>query len=380
MIETPKSLRKSIVLVGRTNVGKSSLINALCGEDVAIVSEVAGTTTDAVGKAYEFLGLGPVMFYDTAGLDDKSSLGEKRKAAAEKIIKTADLILVVTDKNELDDWEQKFTETLTTPYIAVHTKSDLRGSGVSSKSGEGLEELRAQIIQKLTNKDENSILTNPDGTKLVSPKSKILLICPIDKSAPKGRLILPQVQVLRELLDIGAVATVVQLEELPDALSSQKYDLIITDSKVVKEVVSAIPKEQPLTTFSVLFGRQKGDFQEFLEGAKKIDDLKDGDKVLIAEACSHTTAEDDIARQMLPKLLNTYTKKNLEFDIVSGRNFPDDLEKYALVLHCGSCMLTPKETLTRIAECKAKNVAITNYGLTISKCQGVLDRVTLTTS
>ena len=371
MQRTSRSLRKSIVLVGRTNVGKSSLINALCKEEVAIVSDVAGTTTDVVGKAYELLGFGPVMFYDTAGLDDESSLGEKRRIASWKIIKAADLVLVVTDKKELNEWEENFIKTLTAPYIVVHTKSDLDSAsrGVSSKSGEGIEDLREQIIQKLNVTEDGKVLNG-----LIKAKDKVLLVCPIDKSAPKGRLILPQVQILRELLDIGTVVSIVQLEELEDALS-QEYDLVITDSKVVKEVVSILPKEQPLTTFSILLCRQKGDFKKFLEGAKKIDSLKDNDKVLIAEACSHTTAEDDIARQLLPKLISAYTQKNLEFDVVSGKNFPEDLQKYALVLHCGSCMLTPKETLVRIEECEKKGVDITNYGLAISKCQKVFNRV-----
>ncbi|MDR1693612.1 MAG: [FeFe] hydrogenase H-cluster maturation GTPase HydF [Lactobacillaceae bacterium] len=372
MENTPKSLRKSIALAGKVNAGKSSLLNAIIGQDLAIVSDAPGTTNDAVGKAFELAGLGPVTFYDTAGFEDETSLAPMRIEAAKKTIENADLVLVVVADNKLGLWEEDFIKTIKSPFIIVYSKADIyhHPEGVSTITGQGIEELKNKIVEKLADEKEAKIL---DG--LVNSKDKVLLIAPIDKSAPKGRLILPQVQILRELLDINALPTIVQPEEVKDAVKDTTFSLAITDSRVVKEVAEMLPKKQKLTTFSILFGRLKGDFAEYAKGAAKIDNLKDGDKILIAEACSHTTEEDDIARTILPKLLRAYAKKDLVFNICSGKDFPKDLESYALILHCGSCMLTVKETMVRIEKCKSLNVPITNYGLTISKCQGVFDRV-----
>lgn len=373
MENAPKSLRKSIALVGKVNAGKSSLLNAICGQELAIVSDIPGTTNDVVAKPFELLGLGPVTFYDTAGFEDESELANKRIEATKKIIETADLVMVIVGEDKLSLWEEKFIRNLKQQYIIVYNKADIHRhhEGVSCKTGEGIDKLKEKIINKLANEKDLKVL---DG--LVKAKEKVLLITPIDKSAPKGRLILPQIQIMREILDTNALPTLAQLEEVKDALSATNYHLVITDSRVVKEVVEILPKEQKLTTFSILFGKMKGDFYEFLRGAKTIDNLKDGDRILIAEACSHTTAEDDIARVLIPKLITSYTGKILTFEIASGRNLPKDLNTYRLVLHCGSCMLTPKETNVRIKTCKDLGIAITNYGLAISKCQGVLDRVT----
>jgi [FeFe] hydrogenase H-cluster maturation GTPase HydF len=379
MEQTPKNIRYSITLVGRTNAGKSSLINALCEQDVAIVSEVPGTTTDPVGKAYELIGFGPVMFYDTAGLDDDSELGKKRKAATLYRLNVSDFALIVVGDGRLTDLEKDMIEKSKIPYLVVYNKVDLfpvenlsedfPEGAVSASTGLGISELRSRIIAAIPRTGEPHILAD-----VVRTGDKVVLVCPIDASAPKGRLILPQVQTTRELLDLGCIAITVQVSELSDALSLGP-SLVITDSQAIKKVAEIVPDKVPLTTFSILFGRLKGDFRTYYEGAKAIDSLRNGDRVLIAEACSHVTVEDDIGRDKLPKWLARYTGRHLDFAFAKGAAFPDDLQAMALALHCGSCMLTEKETRYRIERCEALGVPITNYGMAISKCQGLLDRV-----
>ncbi len=375
MQQTPRSIRYAIAIVGRTNAGKSALINAICEQEVAIVSEIAGTTTDSVGKAYELTGFGPVMFYDTAGLQDNTELGEKRMKSAIKTLSNSDMAVIVIGDGKPTPTDEEIiakAKALNIPHLVVYNKMDLYptadGVKVSATLKQNISELKQEIIKTIPHKKEKTVL---DG--LVKQDDVVLLVAPIDSAAPKGRLIMPQIVVLREILDEYATAIVVQPEQVKSAIKLNP-SLVITDSQALHKIEKDIPQHIALTTFSILFGRNKGDFNLFLEGARKIDSLQDGDKVLIAEACSHTTTADDIAREQFPKLLTKYTGKKLEFDFTQGRAFPENITDFALVLHCGSCMLTQKETLNRLYECKNAGVAVTNYGMTFAKCQNMLER------
>ncbi len=375
MEKAPRSIRYSITIVGRTNAGKSALINAICDQEIAIVSDIAGTTTDSIGKAYELIGFGPVMFNDTAGFEDKSELGEKRIQATLKTLRNSDMAMIVIGDGKISPEDNEIIEKIKSfniPYMVVYNKMDLfpdaDGFMVNALSGENIKELKQEIIKTIPKNKEKTILEDT-----VKAGDIVLLVAPIDSAAPKGRLILPQIMVLREILDKNAIAIVVQTEEVKDAMKLNP-SLVITDSQAVHQVIKDIPSDMKLTTFSILMGRNKGDFDLFLRGAAKIDDLRDGDKILIAEACSHTTTADDIAREKLPKLLEKYTGKKLQFEFSQGKAFPEDLNQFALVLHCGSCMLTQKETLNRLYECENAGVAITNYGMTFGKCLNILDR------
>ena len=370
MNQTQSGLRQRICLIGETNVGKSSLMNALTQENVSLVSDIAGTTTDTVIKPFELLGLGAVTFCDTAGFGDTTPLGQIRLQRTLENIRTADLILIVRANSEitpLDEMILNHVQEVKTPYLIVYNKSDLytpplNSLAVNTLTGEGVNNLKEKIKNTLLSNDNNELLKG-----LIKSKERILLIAPIDDSAPKGRLILPQVQVLRECLDKHILTTVIQPEELETALAFQTYDLIITDSRVLKEVAPYISDKSKLTTFSILFARAKGDFDILTEGLKTLDKLTDGDGILIAEACSHTTAQDDIARMMIPKLLKKYTQKELQIEFAKGKDFPSDLNRYKLIIQCGGCMLTRQEMQQRIQMAKNQQIAITNYGLLIYK-------------
>ncbi|MCQ2740803.1 MAG: [FeFe] hydrogenase H-cluster maturation GTPase HydF [Alphaproteobacteria bacterium] len=392
-LQTARAMRHIITLVGCQNAGKSSLINALCGEEVAIVSEVKGTTTDAVAKAYELLPLGPVTFYDTAGLDDASLLGQQRIKASERALVKADLALLVIGENGISAADKKIVTTiqnLKTPLIVVFNKCDIYTPSqedksfcqnlalpfveVSASKSKNINDLKEQIVKTIP--EESKQLTPIIGD-LVMPKDIVVLVAPIDTSAPKGRLILPQVQVLREVLDLNASAFVCQPEELSDVLNQLKNKprLVICDSQAVLPVAQTVPADIELTTFSILFARFKGDLNLMIEGAKAIDMLKDGSKVLIAEACAHHAQDDDIAKVKIPNLLKKYTKKNLEFYFNTGGTFDENLENYDLVVHCGGCMINQKEMCHRQSRCSEIKIPMTNYGIAISKAQGILDRV-----
>jgi len=379
-------LRLSVAIVGRRNAGKSSLLNALVGQKTSIVSSTPGTTADAVCKAYELIGVGPVSLYDTAGLDDEGDLGALRVNAAKKIINRADLVLLVVGQNGIDDFICSLKEELQAkkiPFIIVFNFADLRSLNdkdksfangynalmVSAATGEGIEALQDKMMEVLAPLNEEPPLV----CDLIAPKETVMLVTPIDLAAPKGRLIMPQVQVLREILDSGALALVVKEDAISDMLSQLKVppSLVITDSQVVEKVASLLPKGVRLTTFSILFARYKGDLAVLSEGAAMLDNLQDGDKVLIAEGCSHRVTCDDIGRVKIPKLLAKYTKKQLIIDFASGFDFPDNLNDYKLVIHCGGCVLTRRLMLHRINECVRTGVKITNYGVAISKMRGV---------
>ena len=391
--KTPKANRLHIGIFGKRNAGKSSLLNALVNQEVAIVSEIAGTTTDPVEKTMEFLPLGPVVFIDTAGVDDNGSLGAMRVEKTEKIYDRTDIAVIICDFNGWDDFEinlYKEFERRSIPVLAVINKSDIETISpqkldkiknyvkeplqTSIKSGrEVVFELKKQLVASVP---ENFI--NPPSIlgDLVPPDSTVVLVIPIDKEAPKGRIILPQVQTLRDILDNGLKALVVRETELKNALENlkEKPALVVTDSQAFKEVDEIVPKSIPLTSFSMLFARLKGDLGVFYEGAKAIDNLKDGQKVLIAESCSHHQIEDDIARVKIPRWLKKKTGKNLEFVYHSSHDFVEDLSEFALVIHCGACMTNRREILSRIMKAKEANTPITNYGIVIAHCIGILDR------
>lgn len=391
--KTPKANRLHIGIFGKRNAGKSSLLNALVNQEVAIVSEIAGTTTDPVEKTMEFLPLGPVVFIDTAGVDDEGSLGAMRVEKTTKVLDRTDIAVIICDYNGWDDFEinlYKEFERRSIPVLAVINKSDIETISpqkldkiknyvkeplqTSIKSGrEVVFELKKQLVASVPDSFINppSILGD-----LVEPDSTVVLVIPIDKEAPKGRIILPQVQTLRDILDNGLKALVVRETELKNALENlkEKPALVVTDSQAFKEVDEIVPKSIPLTSFSMLFARLKGDLGVFYEGAKAIDNLKDGQKVLIAESCSHHQIEDDIARVKIPRWLKKKTGKNLEFVYHSSHDFVEDLSEFALVIHCGACMTNRREILSRIMKAKEANTPITNYGIVIAHCIGILDR------
>lgn len=399
MIETPRGNRVHIAIYGRTNAGKSSLINKITNQSISLVSETRGTTTDPVYKAMELLPIGPVVFIDTAGIDDTTELGELRVKKTKEILNKMDIALllisteVVLENQELNyekEWIREIKKR-EKPFIVILNKVDL-------VSVEKLQEIEEKIkrelgceISKVTTSREESIHTIKNKIIEYAPKivveekligdkikigDKILLVAPQDIQAPKGRLILPQVQVIRDILDNGGIPTVVTLDNLKEGLAifQGKPDLVITDSQVFKTVDEILDREVPLTSFSIIMARAKGDLETLYRGAKRINSLKEGDRVLIAEACTHHQLKGDIAREKLPMLLQKKAGR-LEIDNCSGKDFPEDISKYSLVIHCGSCMLNRAETISRLGECSNKEIPITNFGMAIAEINGILDRV-----
>lgn len=385
-----KSMRLHIGVFGKTNVGKSSLLNRISGQEISIVSHVAGTTTDVVEKSMEFLPVGPVTFLDTAGLDDVSELGQERIEKTMKVLNRIDVGVIVCDERGIDDYEneliQKFNE-LKIPYLIVVNKCDdpSRKSEISTlPQGEGILRTSVKTDEQLVFKFKEALVkllpedfvNSPKiASDLVEPKSTVILVTPIDKEAPKGRLILPQVQTLRDLLDNDCLTYVVKENELKQALENLKTPpaLVITDSQAFKKVSEIVPDEIPLTSFSILFARLKGDLDEFAKGAEAIENLKDGDLVLILESCTHHAIEDDIGRVKIPNLLRKKTGKNLVIHNYAGHDFPD-IKDYKLIIHCGACMTNRREVLSRILLADKAGVSITNYGVAISYCLGILPR------
>lgn len=387
----PKGVRLIITLTGRRNAGKSALINALVDQEVAIVSGHPGTTTDPVGKHYELHPIGPVTFFDTAGLDDYGTIGLQRMAATRKVLRRTDVGILVVTEQGMQQEEKRLLNELTEmnlPVIVVFNKSDLATpsredlracSGhsivtVSATTGENIEELKRFIIATAPKELIEDPLLVSD---MISPSQTVLLVAPIDGAAPKGRLILPQVQVLRDVLDANALALTVKETELPAALNalSEPPALVVTDSQVIHQVAEIVPDSIPLTTFSTLFARYKGDLPKLVQGAASIDTLKDGDKVLMYESCSHHAVDDDIGRVKIPNWIKKYTGKNLTFELFAGYDLPDNLTDYSLAVMCGGCMSNRSEMMRRIRDLNAHNVPATNYGVAISKVQGVLERV-----
>ena len=395
MNQTPQGERVHISFFGKTNVGKSSLINKIVNQEISIVSEIRGTTTDPVQKAMEIHGIGAALIIDTAGFDDDSELGEKRMEKTSHILNKTDIAVIVTTPDDIISnfskeltWIEKIKEK-NIPYLIVINKIDLSKDVeilkkraieltskevilVSVKENTGIEDLitSLEIICKF--KDEDSICSH-----LVKKDDVVLLVMPQDTQAPKGRLILPQVQTIRDLLDNKCTVICTTDDRIEKSLSILKNspNLIITDSQVFAKIYPLKPKESKLTSFSVLFSRYKGDVDEFVRGAAFIDLLKDNDKVLIAEACTHNPQDGDIARVKLPMLLRKKTGKKLDIDVVSGNNFPNNLEDYSLIIHCGACMFNKKYVLNRIDSAKSSQIPITNYGIAIAYISGILDKI-----
>lgn len=396
MEKTPKSNRLHIALMGRTNVGKSSLLNLMAEQDIAITSPVAGTTTDIVEKAMELLPLGPVLFLDTAGLDDTSQLADARLAKTAKIFDRADVIFLLAEPDIWTDFEDTvLTEAKKRkiPLLTIINKIDLKspsadflavlqhkaGRAISiscaDKTGRNafLNDLKKRIGEIAP---EEFIAAPPLIGDLLPPGSLAVLVVPIDLQAPKGRLILPQVQTIRDALDNDAAVLVVKERELSAALNNLKSPpaIVVTDSQAILKVTADVLKEIPVTTFSILFARQKSDLAVMARGAAVIDRLQPGDKVLIAEACSHHALEDDIGRVKIPRWLKQYLGFDVQIDISAGRDYPANLDQYKLIVHCGACMLTRREMLSRLRKAQEAGVGITNYGVAISFLQGVIKR------
>lgn len=374
---------------GRCNVGKSTLINTLVGQDISIVSEYSGTTTDTVKKTIELTDIGQVVLIDTAGIDDKSVLGEERKKKTLDIFSQVDFAVLVISENKFDIYEENIIDECkrySTPYIVVYNKEDLfpiqenlktEVSLIVSKEDkstrEKLHQILRQEIRKLSLEQQKPLLND-----IIDQGDVVVLVTPIDASAPKGRLILPQVKTIREIIDQHAIAITVQETELGQAinlLGKEKIKLVITDSQIFKKVDSIVPKEIPLTSFSIILAKEKGNFNQYLSGTLRIDSLQDGDNILILESCTHTPTCEDIGRVKLPNMLKKYTGKNLNFTFSAGlSNSFNDIEKYQLVIQCGGCMATKKQMQNRLLPFIEKNMSITNYGMTISYVNGIFKR------
>jgi len=394
MTKAPKGIRLHIAIFGRRNTGKSSVLNALTHQDVSIVSDVAGTTTDPVEKTMELLPIGPVLFIDTAGLDDVGVLGELRIKKTYDVFGRADIVLLVTEANVWGEYEEKVIEETgkrNTPILVVMNKSDLFGPDENIKAKldrkkiphtevsclsydwEVTHKIKSELIKLLP---DDWIMPPPLITDLIKKGDTVILVIPVDKEMPKGRLILPEQQVLREILDKKASALVINEKELSQAIDNlkKKPALVVTDSQVFKEVFESTPSDIPVTSFSILFARFKGDIKELIKGAEKIDELKLHDKVLIAEACTHHPIGDDIGRIKIPRWINQRVRGHIDFDVCAGHDFPENLKQYKLIIHCGNCMLNRKETLSRIYEARRQGVPITNYGVAIAYVHDNLKR------
>lgn len=392
--QTPKGLRLHIGLFGRRNAGKSSLINALTNQKIAIVSDVPGTTTDPVEKACELAPIGPVVFIDTAGVDDVGELGHLRTERSLSVLEWVDVALVVCDAKALAEDEIKLIRTVketSTPAVVILNKADrvrpeelsatqdqVRALGYESVATcaslkQGIDDVRTAIVALVQGSTSPDLPLMGD---LVHPGDTVLLVTPIDTGAPKGRMILPQVQAIREILDADAKCLVVRENRLTEALTNEKKApaFVMTDSQVVRSVVAQTPAEIPVTTFSIQMAYSKCDLTEMARGAAMIDFLRPGDKVMICETCSHHPQPDDIGRKKLPRWLAQKVGGELDIEVVVGKDFPVDLTPYKLILQCGGCVVTRRHMLTRLAQAKRQNVPMTNYGVAISHLQGVLER------
>ncbi len=403
MLSTPKGFRLHIGLFGRRNVGKSSILNALTRQDVSIVSDVAGTTTDPVEKPMELLPLGPVLFIDTAGIDDVGALGEMRVARTKQIFDRCDLGVIVVENDNgvpagsrrsygFGPFEEEILKELQgreIPVIIVLNKVDLGAPDQAllarfkaakipvvqtvAVQGEGMPELREALIKHAP----EDFINMPSIMGDLLPAGELaVLVVPIDLEAPKGRLILPQVNAIRDVLDVDAYCMVVKERELRDALErlNRPPAIVVTDSQGFLKVAGDTPPEIPMTSFSILFARYRGDLFEFVRGALTIDHLKPGDRILIAEACSHHPIGEDIGTVKIPRWLTQYVGGKLEFDSVQGHDYPEDVTPYRLIVHCGSCMWNRREMLSRILRCRQQGVPITNYGVTIAYSLGIFER------
>ena len=372
-----------IAIFGRRNVGKSSFLNCLTSQNVSIVSSFPGTTTDPVEKSMELLPIGPVLFIDTAGLDDQGEVGQLRVEKSSRIFERAEIVLLITEAWTWTDFEEKILQEAgkrNTPVLVILNKADIRKAGrrlTANLDKKGVPYLEASCLKRdwrVTARVKNEIINMlpPDWVNplpllsdLIEEGDLVVLVIPIDKEAPKGRLILPQQQTIREILEKKADCLITDEQNLAGSLNNlkKKPKMVVCDSQVFKEVLGVVPQDVPLTSFSILFARSKGDLEEFTTGVKMVDSLSPGDRILIAEACTHHPIGDDIGRVKIPRWIKQRIGCEIDFDVCSGRDFPEDLGSYKLVIHCGSCMLNRKETLARIYQAKSQQVAITNYGI-----------------
>jgi len=392
IMKTPKGLRLHIGIFGRRNVGKSSFLNVLTKQQVSIVSSTPGTTTDPVEKAMELLPIGPVLFIDTAGIDDLGALGEKRIEKSLKAIERSDVAAVITEAGYWGDFEEELLTRFAqekVPMIVIFNKVDLAElnpkvtekldkagvlwmTAVASK-GIGIDKFKRLLLEVLP---DDFIAARPIVGDIMAPGETVVLVVPIDLEAPRGRLILPQVQTIRDILDHDGCSLVVKERDLPAALKNLRNPpaLVVTDSQAFQTVARDTPPEILMTSFSILFARLKGDLQTLAEGARAIDGLNPGDRVLISEACTHHPIGNDIGRIQIPEMLARRVGHKIDINVVAGHDFPDNLDNYSLVIHCGSCMFNRREVLSRIMQCSRAGVPITNYGITLAYCQGILRR------
>lgn len=383
--DTVSAERVHIGFFGLRNAGKSSVVNAVTGQELSLVSDVKGTTTDPVKKAMELLPLGPVVIIDTPGIDDVGELGEMRVKKARQVLNLTDIAVLVTEADEnLTVAENELISLFKAkniPYIVAFNKSDLRKNipdaaantiFVSAKENKGIHELK-EMIARFVKQEENGKRVVGD---LIESNDVIVLVVPVDKAAPKGRLILPQQQTIRDILDSGAVSVVTRDSELKNTLNSlcKKPKMVITDSQAFGSVARIVPEDIMLTSFSILFARYKGDLISAVKGAATLDKLKDGNKVLISEGCTHHRQCGDIGTQKLPALIKKHTGKSIEFEFTSGTHFPEELDGYALVIHCGGCMLNEREMKYRVKQTLDSGIPITNYGTAIAHMNGILKR------
>ena len=392
MKDTPKGMRLHIGLFGRRNVGKSSLLNALTRQQVSIVSDVPGTTTDPVEKPMELLPLGPVLFIDTAGIDDTGALGKMRAEKTRRIFERTDLGILVAEGDSWGEFEEGILAEMSkrkAPVIVVFNKGDMAAPRADvlenlrsrqtpsvrtvASEGKGMLDLREALIRCAP---EDFMDSPPVLGDLINPGEVVVLVAPIDLEAPKGRLILPQVQSIRDVLDHDSCCMVVKERELRDALDKLKNPpaLVVTDSQAFLRVAGDTPSHVPMTSFSILFARLKGDLKEFVRGVKTIDTLKAGSRILVLESCAHHPIGEDIGRVKIPRWIRQYTGVDLEFVHRQGHDFPSDLSSYQLIVQCGACMLNRREVISRILRCRESGVPITNYGVAITYSLGVLDR------
>lgn len=392
--ETPRGERLHIALFGKRNAGKSSVINALTNQNIAIVSDQKGTTTDPVYKAMELLPLGPVVLIDTPGIDDEGELGKLRISKAKEVLEKADVVLLIVDGmtgfseydetmmeevkarklpvliliNKIDHMEENHQRLV----LALQEKYQVPVLAVSALEKKGIEEVKELLGEKIKVDEQEKRIVGD----LINPLDQIVLVVPIDKAAPKGRLILPQQQTIRDILESGAVSIVTRDTELSKTLQSlgKKPKLVITDSQAFSSVAKDTPKDVLLTSFSILFARYKGELKDLVLGAKAVDHLQDGDTILMAEGCTHHRQCEDIGTVKLPKWILEYTGKKLQFETSSGSGFPEDLSRYAMVVHCGACTLNQKEMKSRMKRAASQNIPMVNYGILIAYLKGILKR------